>query len=64
MEDLTKAEFMADFFCSELAAEVYKNASREVSPVERAVYLVAFCERLWQEVKNNIDDSGDYEMDL
>ena len=64
MDDLNKATFYADFFCSELAVEVYKNAVREVTSIDRVSYLVAFCEKLWQEIENNIDNGGNYEMDL
>jgi len=62
-EELTKAGFLADFFCSELAVEVYKNSVREVTSPDRVTYLIAFAERLWQEVKSNIDDTdADYDV--
>jgi hypothetical protein len=57
MDELNKASFLADFFCSELAVEVYKNSVREVNVTDRAVYLINFAERLWQEIKENIGDT-------
>jgi len=62
MDELNKAMFYADFFCSELAVEVYKNSVREVTTVDRVSYLVSFAERLWEKVKEAEEsdpDSGD-----
>jgi len=60
MDELNKASFLADFFCSELAVEVYKDSVRGVNVTDRAVYLINFAERLWQEVKESIsDDEGE-----
>ena len=42
MDELNKASFLADFFCSELAVEVYKNSVREVTSPDRVTYLVSF----------------------
>jgi hypothetical protein len=64
MDDLNKASFLADFFCSELAVEVYKNSVREVNVADRAVYLINFAERLWQEVKNSMGEGDDWSVDL
>lgn len=64
MDELNKASFLADFFCSELAVEVYKNSVREVNVNDRAVYLINFAERLWQEVKNSMGEGDDWGVDL
>ena len=60
MDELNKASFLADFFCSELAVEVYKNSVREVNVNDRAVYLINFAERLWQEVKDSMSEGDDW----
>lgn len=58
MDELSKASFLADFFCSELAVEVYKNAVREVTTVDRVSYITSFAERLWDEIERvSIDDN-------
>ena len=49
-EELSKEMFLADFFCSELAVEVYKNSVREVTSADRVKYLVSFAESLWREL--------------
>ena len=62
MDDLNKATFYADFFCSELAVEVYKNAVRE-AVIDKVSYLVNFADRLWDEIKiasENEDTETDY----
>lgn len=59
MDELNKAMFYADFFCSELAVEVYKNAVREVTSVDRVPYLINFADRLWEEVEKAQEDSDD-----
>lgn len=64
VDDLQKASFYADFFCSELAVEVYKNAVREVNPNDRAAYLVNFAEKLWEEIKNSMEDDQSYDLGL
>jgi hypothetical protein len=51
MDELNKAMFYADFFCSELAVEVYKNSVREVTTPDRVSYLVNFAESLWEKIK-------------
>lgn len=59
MDELSKASFLADFFCSELAVEVYKNAVREVTTVDRVSYITNFADKLWEEIEKCIeDDSG------
>ena len=60
-EELTRSGFLADFFCSELAVEVYKNSVREVTGPDRVAYLISFAERLWQEVKNSMDDGDNWD---
>ena len=58
MDDFNKATFYADFFCSELAVEVYKNAV-----INKVSYLVNFADRLWQEIKqaqNDTENGTDY----
>ena len=62
MDELTKASFYVDFFCSELAVEVYKNAVREVTTVDRVTYITNFADKLWEEVEKCIeeDDGTDY----
>lgn len=65
MDELNKASFLADFFCSELAVEVYKNSVREVTAPDRVNYLVNFAESLWKEISESIEDSdGDYHLGL
>jgi hypothetical protein len=64
MDELNKASFLADFFCSELAVEVYKNSVREVNVTDRAVYLINFAERLWQEVKSGMGECDDWDVEL
>ena len=56
MDELSKASFLADFFCSELAVEVYKNAIREVTTVDRATYLINFADKLWEEIEKAVGD--------
>jgi hypothetical protein len=65
-EELDKATFLADFFCSELAVEVYKNSVREVTSPDRVKYLVSFAESLWRELcLAKTDEDGDnYNLDL
>jgi hypothetical protein len=65
-EELDKATFLADFFCSELAVEVYKNSVREVTSVDRVKYLVSFAESLWRELcLAKTDDADGYDnLDL
>ena len=58
MDELNKASFYADFFCSELAVEVYKNAVREVTTVDRVSYITNFAERLWEEIEKSIEDDN------
>jgi hypothetical protein len=59
-EELDKSSFLADFFCSELAVEVYKNSVREVTAPDRVKYLVSFAESLWRELclAKTDDDAG------
>jgi hypothetical protein len=65
-EELDKSSFLADFFCSELAVEVYKNSVREVTAPDRVKYLVNFAESLWRELcLAKTDEDGDsYNLDL
>ena len=65
-EDIDKASFLADFFCSELAVEVYKNSVREVTGPDRVKYLVSFAESLWRELclAKTDDNTDDYNLDL
>jgi hypothetical protein len=65
-EELDKATFLADFFCSELAVEVYKNSVREVTSPDRVKYLVSFAESLWRELclAKTDEDGDDYNLDL
>ncbi len=61
MDDFNKATFYADFFCSELAVEVYKNAVRE-AVIDKVSYLVNFTDRLWDEIKS-VSENEDTETD-
>ena len=64
-EELDKSTFLADFFCSELAVEVYKNSVREVTSPDRVKYLVSFAESLWRELcLAKSDDADDYGINL
>ena len=56
MDELSKASFLADFFCSELAVEVYKNAVREVTTIDRVTYITNFADKLWEEIEKCIED--------
>ena len=58
MDELNKAMFYADFFCSELAVEVYKNSVREVTSPDRVGYLVSFADKLWDKIKE-AEEEGD-----
>ena len=58
-EDLSKSMFLADFFCSELAVEVYKNSVREVTTPDRVTYLVAFADKLWEKIKDAAVENED-----
>ena len=58
MDELNKASFLADFFCSELAVEVYKNSVREVTGPDRVTYLISFAEALWKEISESMEDEG------
>ena len=58
-EDMSKSDFLADFFCSELAVEVYKNSVREVTSADRVKYLVSFAEALWREICLAREDGDD-----
>lgn len=65
MDELNKASFLADFFCSELAVEVYKNSVREVTVPDRVTYLVSFAESLWKEISKSTEDSeGNWDLGL
>lgn len=61
-ENIDKVSFLADFFCSELAVEVYKNSVREVTGPDRVKYLVSFAESLWRELclAKTEEDTDDY----
>ena len=61
-ENIDKLSFLADFFCSELAVEVYKNSVREVTGPDRVKYLVSFAESLWRELclAKTEEDTDDY----
>ena len=61
-ENIDKVSFLADFFCSELAVEVYKNSVRDVTGPDRVKYLVSFAESLWRELclAKTEEDTDDY----
>ena len=50
-DELKRSIFLADFLCSDLATEVYKNATRECNAVDRVIYLIGFANSLWKEIK-------------
>jgi hypothetical protein len=58
-DQLSKAEFLADFFCSNLAKEVYKSLSNVSSNDEIAESLVNFANKLWNEIKEAMEEDGD-----
>lgn len=63
--NISKAEFLADFFCSNLAKEVYKSAQGLESNTEVVESLVHFANLLWDEIEEAIkqqsdDDDTDY----
>lgn len=59
MEELTKAEFLADFFCSNLAKEVYKSLSHLDNYDDVVSSLTHFGEKLWFQIEQNQEESGD-----
>ena len=56
---ISKAEFLADFFCSPLAKEVYKGLSTISSNDEIVISLVNFANKLWEEIESNINNDND-----
>lgn len=58
-DQLSKAEFLADFFCSNLAKEVYKSLSNVSSNDEITESLVNFANKLWNEIKEAMEEDGD-----
>lgn len=60
MDELTKAEFLADFFCSPLAKEVYKSLPHLDNFKDVVSSLSSFAEKLWNEINVAIEeDEGD-----
>ena len=58
---INKAEFLADFFCSPLAKEVYKGLITFSNNDEVVDSIVSFANKLWAEIESNIDtDDTDY----
>jgi hypothetical protein len=49
-DKISKAEFLADFFCSSLAKEVYKSLSDVSNNADK----------LWQEINECQEDDTDY----
>lgn len=58
--NINKAEFLADFFCSPLAKEVYKGLANVSNNDEIVISLVNFANKLWEEIESNIDNDTDY----
>ena len=52
-ESINKAEFLAEFFFSPLAAEVYKEAT------DKDKEVIEFANLLWVEVSNAIEQDDD-----
>ena len=60
-DQISKAEFLADFFCSPLAKEVYKGLNSLSNNDEIAQSLISFADKLWDEIKASMDeDDTDY----
>lgn len=59
-DKISKAEFLADFFCSSLAKEVYKSLSDVSNNNEVVRSLVNFADKLWQEINECQEDDTDY----
>jgi len=60
-DQISKAEFLADFFCSPLAKEVYKGLNSLSNNDEIAQSLISFANKLWDEIKVSLDeDDTDY----
>jgi hypothetical protein len=55
-EEISKAEFLIDFLCSELGSEVYKNSVREVNANDRPDYLINFASGLWKHIQEEKDN--------
>lgn len=60
MEKLTKSEFLADFFCSSLAREVFKSLNDVSSENEVVSSLIRFANKLWIEIENAQANETDY----
>ena len=59
-EEITKAIFLADFFCSPLAAEVYKNNIDNLL-VNRLSLLSSVGDSLWKKIEECIpEDEEDW----
>lgn len=59
MDELTKAEFLADFFCSNLAKEVYKSLGHLTDYQDVVSSLAHFAEKLWFEIEQAQKESED-----
>ena len=58
---ISKVEFLADFFCSPLAKEVYKGLTTISSNDEIVDSLISFANKLWAEIESNMnEDETDY----
>lgn len=58
---INKAEFLADFFCSPLAKEVYKGLTTVSNNDEIVESIISFANKLWDEIESNIEeDETDY----
>ena len=59
MDEVSKAEFYADFFCSPLGKEVYKSLSHLDNYEEVVKSLANFADKLWDEIEQVQEESGD-----
>ena len=57
---VSKVEFLADFFCSPLAKEVYKGLSGVSNNDDVIDSLINFANKLWEEIESNIENDTDY----
>ena len=59
MDELTKAEFLADFFCSPLGKEVYKSLSHLDNYDDVVSCITHFAEKLWFQIEQAHKESED-----
>jgi len=59
MDEVSKAEFYADFFCSPLGKEVYKSLSHLDNYDDVVSCMTHFAEKLWFQIEQSQKESDD-----